>query len=419
MSSAPTNPPQQLGLADVFKLAPLRRLWLGQVVSVFGDFLALFAVLTHVSFELHATPAEVTGISIFFMLPFALVGPLAGVFVDRWNVKRTMIASDLIRAAIVLALIGAGNLRTIYLLLFLMSTVSTFFVPAQSVTIRAIVPPEGLMAANALLQQAMQLARIVSPALAGALVSWLGAASCYGLDAVSYLFSAAMIAGIAIAREPSKPAPGSHPVRAVLDDLSTGVRFIFTHPVLTFVIVAMSAGMFAVSCFGPLIAVYVRDVLKSSAIVYGAVNAMIGVGMIAGTLVSTKLAGGRSGGQLVIAGLATMGVFVLVMASIRSIPAAAVGMFGVGVGVVLVFVSASTMIQGQTPIPLVGRVSSSLWALLSMAQLAGLVLSGSTAQRLGIVNLFFASAGLLALMAAVGFLALPREPAAPATPAAA
>lgn len=416
MTSSSLAPPAQLGLADVLKIPAVRRLWLGQVVSVFGDFLALFAVLTHVSFELHATPAEVTGISIFFMLPFALVGPLAGVFVDRWNVKRTMIASDLIRAVIVLALIGAGSLRATYALLFLMSTVSAFFVPAQSVTIRTIVPPEGLMAANALLQQAMQLARIVSPALAGALVSWLGVASCYALDTASYIFSAAMIAAIAVTREPARPAPGSHPVRAVLDDLSTGVTFIFTHPILTFVIVAMSAGMFAVSCFGPLIAVYVRDVLKSSAIVYGLVNAMIGVGMIAGTLVSTRLAGARSRGQLVIAGLATMGVFVLVMASIRSIPAAAVGMFGIGVGVVLVFVSAQTMIQGQTPIALVGRVSSSLWALLSMAQLAGLVLSGSTAQRLGIVNLFFASAALLALMAIVGLLTLPRDPAAPAAP---
>ena len=151
MSLAPATPLPQLGLADVLKLPPVRRLWLAQAVSVFGDFLALYAVLTHVSFQLHATPAEVTGVSISFMLPFALVGPVAGVFVDRWNVKRTMIASDLIRALIVLLLIGAGSLRATYLLLFLMSTVSAFFLPAQSVTVRTIVPPEGLMAANALL----------------------------------------------------------------------------------------------------------------------------------------------------------------------------------------------------------------------------------------------------------------------------
>jgi MFS family permease len=409
---APSSTPTQLGLAEVLKIAAVRRLWLGQLVSIFGDFLALFAVLTYVSFELHANAAQISGITIAFMLPFALVGPLAGVFVDRWNVKRTMIASDLVRAGLVGLLVLAHGLREIYLLLFLMSTVSAFFVPAQSVTVRTIVPPEGLMAANALLQQAMQLARIVSPALAAALVGWLGAASCYVLDTASYLFSAAMIAAIAIAREPAAPAKDSHPVRAVLTDLAAGVKFIFTHPILTFVILAMAAGMFAVSCFAPLIAVYVRDILHSTPIVFGIVNAMIGVGMIAGTLVSTRLARSRSKGHLVLLGLLIMGASVLVLAAIRSIPAAAAGMFGVGVGVVFVFVSAQTMIQGLTPIVLVGRVSSSLWALLSVAQLLGLLLSGATAERLGIANVFFASAAMLAIMATLGYFGLPREAAA-------
>jgi MFS transporter, DHA3 family, macrolide efflux protein len=407
MSTAPTNS-SQLGLREVLALAPVRRLWLAQVISVFGDFLALFGVLTYASFELHASAAQVSGITIAFMLPFAIVGPLAGVFVDRWNVKRTMIWSDLLRAGLVLLLIPARGLREIYILLFLMSTVSAFFVPAQSVTVRTIVPPNGLIAANALLQQAMQLARIASPAAAAALVGWLGVAACYILDTVSYFASAAMIAAIAIARAPAAPRPG-HPVRAVLADLWAGVTFIFTHPILTFVILAMAAGMFAVSCFAPLIAVYVRDILHSTPIVFGIVNAMIGVGMIAGTLVTTKLASRAAKGHLVLFGLVTMGVSVLVLAAIRSIPAAGLGMFGVGIGVVFVFVSASTMVQGLTPIDLVGRVSASLWALLSVAQLLGLVLSGATAQRLGIVNVFIASAAMLVVMAAVGYFGLPRE----------
>ena len=416
MADAPSAP-STLGFADVLKLVPVRRLWAAQAVSVFGDFLALFAVLAHVSFELHATAAQVTGISIAFMLPFACVGPLAGVFVDRWNVRRTMIASDLVRAVIVLALVFAPRLGQIYALLFLMSAVSAFFVPAQSVAVRTIVPPEGLIAANALLQQSMQLARIVGPALAGALVGWLGAASCYLIDVASYLVSAAFLATIAIVREPAQPPPGSHPVRAVVGDLRTGVRFIFTHPILTFVILAMSAGMFAVSCFGPLIAVYVRDVLRSSPLVYGTVNAMIGVGMIAGTLVSTKLARNVSKTHLVLFGLLIMGLFVALLAAVPSAAVAGVALFGVGIGVVFVFISAQTMIQGETPIPLVGRVSSSLWALLSIAQLAGLVLSGSTAQRLGIVNLFFASAAMLVLMAAAGTFALPKTASAKASAA--
>src|ERR1041384_6024182 len=151
-SSAPQA--TQLTIREVLKLKPVRRLWAAQVVSVFGDFLAIFAVLSYVSFNLHASAAQVTLISVSFMVPFALIGPVAGVFVDRWNVKRTMIASDLIRAALVLALVFATTLGEIYAILFLLSAVSTFFVPAQTVTLRTIVPREGLLAANALVQQA-------------------------------------------------------------------------------------------------------------------------------------------------------------------------------------------------------------------------------------------------------------------------
>jgi DHA3 family macrolide efflux protein-like MFS transporter len=410
MSAAETTPPRPLGLREALRMAPLRRLWLAQIVSIFGDFLALFAVLTHASFALHATAAQVTGITASFMLPFALVGPLAGVFVDRWNVKRTMIASDLVRAALVFCLVFADGLYEIYALLFLLSTVSTFFLPAQSVTVRTIVPPEGLMAANALLQQAMQIARIVSPALAGAMVSAFGPAYCYGIDTASFLFSAAMISKIAIERAPTRPAPGSHPVSAVVHDLLAGVRFVLSQPILVFVTVAMAAAMFAVSCFGPLLAVYVRDDLRSSPIVFGVVNAMIGVGMIAGSLLVNRLAKSREKSHLVLLGLLTMGAFIVVLAALRTVPAAAVGMFGIGVGVVLIFVSAQTMMQANTPVALVGRVSASAWALFSVAQLMGLALSGAAAQRLGSTKVFFASAALLATMALLGRFALP-EPA--------
>ena len=413
-AAASTAPPP-LTLGDVFRMRPVRRLWAAQMVSVFGDFLALFAVLSHVSFRLHATPAQVTGISIAFMLPFAVVGPVAGVFVDRWNVKRTMIASDLLRAAVVAALAFVDGLWPIYALLFLMSTVSAFFVPAQSVTVRTIVPAHGLVAANALIQQAMQFARILSPALAGALVAAFGPASAYLIDAATYVVSAALIATLVIAREPARPAVGAHPVRAVLGDLATGVRFIVTHPLLTFVIVAMACGMFAVACFGPLIAVYVRDVLHSSEVVFGVVNAMIGVGMIGGTLVASRLArwGGRSQprGHIVVVGLLTMGAAVAFVAAVPAVWATATGLFGLGVGVVFVFVSASAMVQGLTPLELVGRVSASLWAVLSVAQLAGLVLSASSAATLGIVNLFYASAAMLAAMSALGLAAMPKRDA--------
>jgi DHA3 family macrolide efflux protein-like MFS transporter len=404
-----TAPAPQLTIREVLKLKPVRRLWAAQVVSVFGDFLAIFAVLSYVSFSLQASAAQVTLISVSFMIPFGVIGPVAGVFVDRWNVKRTMIASDLIRAVLCLALVFAGNVWQIYAILFLLSTVSTFFVPAQSVTLRTIVPREGLLAANALVQQAFQVMRIISPALAGAVVAWFGASFCYYLDSITFIFSASMIATLVIAREPAVPAKGSHPLHSVLNDLIAGVKFIFTHATISFVILAMAAGMFAVSCFGPLIAVYVRDELQATSVVFGIINSMIGVGMIIGTLVISRFAKEMSKTHLALWGLFTMGAFVVVLAAFKTIAAASAGMLGLGIGVIFVIVAAQTLMQGLTPMDMIGRVSSSFMAVLSIAQLVGLVISGSLAQTLGIRNLFFASAAMLFLITVFGYFRLPQQ----------
>ena len=400
--------PRQMTIREVLQLKPMRRLWLAQVVSVFGDFLAIFAVLSYVSFNLHASASQVTGISVSFMIPFAVIGPLAGVFVDRWNVKRTMIASDLIRAVLAIGLVFASSLVQIYIILFLLSAVSAFFMPAQTVTLRTVVPREGLLSANALVQQAFQIMRIISPALAGAMAGWFGAASCYWLDSATYIYSASMIATLVIAREPVPPSKDSHPIKSVLSDLTVGVKFIFTHATISFVIMAMAAGMFAISCFGPLIAVYVRDELQANSVVFGIVNSLIGVGMIAGTLTMNRFAQKLSKTHLALWGLLTMGAFVIVLAAFKSIAAASISMLGVGVGVVFVFVSAQTLMQGQTPMELIGRVSSSVMSVLSIAQLVGLVFSGSLAQTLGIRNLFYGSAVLLFLITVFGYFRLPQ-----------
>jgi MFS family permease len=216
-----------------------------------------------------------------------------------------------------IALVFAGSLLQVYEILFLLSAVSAFFVPAQTVTLRTIVPREGLLAANGLVQQAFQLMRIVSPALAGAMVGWFGASSCYYVDSATYLVSAGLIATLVIARSPATPSKDSHPLKSVLSDLMAGVKFIFTHSIISFVILAMAAGMFAISCFGPLIAVYVRDELRATPLVFGIVNALIGVGMIAGTLVMNRFAQDSSKTHLALWGLLTMGAFVVVLAAFR------------------------------------------------------------------------------------------------------
>ncbi len=399
---------QQLSFGEVMRIPAFRRLWVGQVVSLFGDFLAIFAVLSYASFKLHATATQITFITVSFLVPFAFFGPIAGVFVDRWNLKQTMITSDLIRAGLILVLILVPNLYGIYAILLSLSFVSTFFVPAQSVTVRTLVPANGLLSANALMQQAMQVVRIITPALAGSLVGWFGAYVCYLIDGSSFLFSALMIAPLIINRAQTAEAATEKKtsVGGIVSEFGAGMKFILTHAKISFVILALTAGMFAISCFGPLVAVFVRDNLKANEVVFGVVNSLIGIGMILCTLVISKLAQARSKSKMVIEGLLVIGVSVAVMASFGNIPMAAVGMFGIGVGSGLIMIPSMTLIQSETPMEMVGRVSSSVWSLLSIAQVIGLIFSGSLAAKLGVVKLFYLSAVLLVLIASFGFFRL-------------
>src|SRR5206468_1922475 len=123
-AAAPPTPPAPMTFREVLRIDVMRRVWYAQVVSLFGDFLALFAVIAVVSFRMHGTPAQLTGLQISYLLPIVFVGPVAGVFVDRWPVRPTLITSDLIRAGLALLLIPATSIWQIYAVLAALSCVS-------------------------------------------------------------------------------------------------------------------------------------------------------------------------------------------------------------------------------------------------------------------------------------------------------
>src|SRR5271167_2648941 len=240
--------PAPLSMGDVMRIPMMRRLWYAQVISVFGDFLALFAVISILTFKLHATAQQVTGVQISYMLPIAVLGILAGVFVDRWPLKRTMVSSDSIRAVLCLLLIFAHQAWHFYIILASISVVSSFFSPAQGVAIRSAVPLHGLRSANALMQQVMFGMRIIGPAIASFMVASFGPVSCYVLDSVSFVGSAMLIVSIPfVASDRMKPKAvtpeeGSSGIGKIWMDMKQGIHFIVHHAALLFVILAMAAG---------------------------------------------------------------------------------------------------------------------------------------------------------------------------------
>ncbi len=193
-----------------------------------------------------------------------------------------------------------------------------------------------------------------------------------------------------------------------MSELWKGVHFVFRHPAYSFVILSMTAGLFAISCFSALVSVFVRDVLHSDAYLFGTIGSLVALGSVAGALAVMKLARGRAPAHMVSLGMSGIGLFILLLAAFRSRPVTLVCSFAIGVSVAVIMVAATTLLQGETPPELRGRVSSSSMAMIAMAQTAALVFAGGWAERFGMVNLFYASAAMLFVVAVCGVWKLRR-----------
>jgi MFS family permease len=340
------------------------------------------------------------------------IGPIAGVFVDRWPLKPTLVASDLIRAVLALLLIATTEVWQVYVVLAALSCVSAFFGPAQAVTIRTYVPPHGLVAANALMQFAFIGSRIVGPAAAGTLVGLFGPAICYALDVVSFIASAALIGSVGIRRiVAAKAASSSNRIHAIWTDMRQGMSFIFHHAALLFVVLSMAAGMFTIGCFAPLISIFVRDTLHATELQFGAVSAMVGVGMILGTQIIRRLTQHLANDTLVFSGLAGIGAGVFLLGAVPFIAATLAATFTVGFAFTAIMVPAQTLMQRETPHDMMGRVASTQMSVILLGQILGLVLSGFLAHILGVRLVFFLCAGLSLALVGAGRVLLPAKAA--------
>jgi predicted MFS family arabinose efflux permease len=222
-----------------------------------------------------------------------------------------------------------------------------------------------------------------------------------------------MIASLTVIR-PAR-AQTEKTLRSLTQDFLAGNRFIFTHAGLTFVFMAMAVAMFVLSSFSPLISIYIRDSLGAGTMWFGVISSMVGVGLISGTQLVTRLVRSRSKTHVVMAGLFALGLGAAVLGLFRNIPTAALSTFTMGFAIAFVLVPAQTLSQQETPPQMVGRVSSSFMSLISFAQVLGLLLSGILAQALGIRPVFLASAGVLGLLSLGGFFMIRGKPQVAAT----
>ena len=155
------------------------------------------ALIAFIHLRAPGSTIEIAKILSFTIIPVFLIGPLAGVYVDRWDRRRTMYICDLLRSGLVLLiptfLFNTKNMFPVYAIIFIMFSIGRFFVPAKLSIIPDLVKSRDLLLANSLVNVTGMLAAIIGFGVSGVVVEWLGAKSGFYLDSLSFLISAIMI----------------------------------------------------------------------------------------------------------------------------------------------------------------------------------------------------------------------------------
>jgi MFS family permease len=193
-----------------------RRLWIGDMASLLGDWFNTIALYTLIR-QLTGSPVALGLVFIVKTLPFALASPLAGLLADRFDRKRLMIGADVARAVVVLGFLAvdrAAELPLLYGLIALQMMIGAVFTPARSASLPNITTPRELLTANALSAATWSVLLAVGAALGGFATEGLGTGTVFMLDSASYLISAVFVAGVRIppldaADEPAPDRPAA------------------------------------------------------------------------------------------------------------------------------------------------------------------------------------------------------------------
>lgn len=266
------------------------RFWWAASVSAFGDYFTTLAIQVMVVTVLAGRAAEVGFVSAARWLPYMLFGLVAGAMVDRLPRRPVMIAADLIRAALLvivpalalthhLSIWALAGFMTVFGLVSLLGDAAT-----QAFTPR-LVPRPLLTRAHARLDQSSAVAQTSGPALAGVLVTLIGAPWAVIVDAASYLFSALMLATIRL--DEPKPASAARP--SIWREAGEGVAYVYRHRTLAPLAIGTHAWFICNGVAGAIFVPFVLQTLHLAPFAVGAALSAAGVGALAGSVLATRL----------------------------------------------------------------------------------------------------------------------------------
>jgi len=390
-------------LAPLFRNAGFLLLWAGQFVSQMGDRLAALAFPVLV---LRATGSTLETGAVFalYSLPYVLFGAFAGVIVDRFNKRWLMIAVDLVRAVLVLAvpLVATRSMPAVFALSFAIATGGVFFEPAKLAMLPEIVAPGRLLRANSLFATSENLTEILGWAFAGVLLASVSTSVAFRLDALTFGVSAAALLAMRY-RAPVRTA-AEHAARAFWSELREGFRFLARDRGLranTIMILVCVAGLGAAY---PLTFFFAVKVLGGGAGAFGALEATVGAGFFIGSLALVALASRVRKGRVMIAGLAVMGLCLALVATTGSVVGAAVPFAIFGIANAVVLIAVDTYLQQVVPNGMRGRVLGTRFTLTQGMYAVSVLVGGALAGVIDVRILFVVVGAIVAASGLVGLL---------------
>jgi len=367
-----------------------RRVWLGEAASWLGDWFSAIALYTLVQ-RLTGSPFALGLVFLTKMVPFAIASAIAGLLVDRYNRRGLMITADLLRAFLVLGYLlvdDASDLYLVYLVTTLQVLLTAVFIPARSASIPNITSPQELLTANALSAATWSTLLAVGAALGGFATQWLGIDAVFILDSATYAISAYFIFRAVIPQETEK---GSGPgLRAILSDTVDGWRHMRAHPEIGRIAFAKATWALGGGALVYMLALMGEEVAAAApAVGIGILYAARGLGTGVGPLAVRKWVPDERwwpvllGLGVAASGLAYMmvgivgwqgWVWVLILITLAHAPSGAN------------WVASSVLLQKRTVDKFRGRVFSTEWLLVTVADSLSILLA-SLMMEAGVLDL--------------------------------
>jgi MFS family permease len=293
-------PARALALPGILRGREFRRFWLGETVSLIGDQITLIALPLVGVLALHADAAEMGYLVAAALLPNLLCSLHAGVWLDRHGRRRqAMIATALARAALLATipiayLLGVLTMAQLYIVSFLIGTLSVVFFVAYSTLFVALVPRDRFLEANSLLNGSRAFSFVAGPSIGGLLVQVFSAPGALIADSLSFLVSAFSLGSIHPTEPPTEDAQRGH--------LKAGIAYIRRSPIIRASLLATATINFFNFVFWALFLLYATKTLDVQPGLLGLVLGAASVGGVLGATATGRISRRIGVGPAFIAG---------------------------------------------------------------------------------------------------------------------